>query len=442
MPDNQTDTNTQNNEQRIDALLDATPTVNAETGTVDATAVMSEVLNKLNEAHNVLVALSANPNVDEMCAAIGLSMALDRAGKRATAIYSGATPNALEFLRPEEKFDATADILQDFVIALSKDKADHLRYKLDGDFVKIFITPYKTKLDAEDLEFSYGDYNIDLVLALDVANGTDLDAALREHGRIMHDAVIVNMTTGNPGKFGDIQWSDKRASSVSEMAARLLYELGGNIVENEEATALLTGIIAATNRFSKANTTADTMEVASKLMMSGADQQLIAQNITMEMNNEVLGSLDVPDGEAADATALKIEHDEPENEAKLEEVKPEEVKLEEVKPEEVRPEEVKLEEVKPEEVKPEKVIAPSVDFGATLNDGDKYEKMMTEALKDAENVPDLNYMPMPGDETVPLPPPPPLDMNLGPQPAMQDQVYAPQVADPGAFQIPGGPAGA
>ena len=27
--------------------------------------------------------------------------------------------------------------------------------------------------------------------------------------------------------------------------------------------------------------------------------------------------------------------------------------------------------------------------------------------------------------------------SLGPQPAMQDQVYAPQVNDPGAFKIPG-----
>jgi len=26
---------------------------------------------------------------------------------------------------------------------------------------------------------------------------------------------------------------------------------------------------------------------------------------------------------------------------------------------------------------------------------------------------------------------------LGPQPAMQDQVYTPQAADPSAFQIPG-----
>ena len=270
----------------------------------------TEVAKKIAESQNVLVALSSDPSVDEMAAAIGLSLFLDKLGKRATAIYSGSTPNALEFLKPEDTFESTADTLQDFVIALNKDKADHLRYKLDGDYVKIFITPYKTRIGEDDLEFSYGDFNVDLVLALDVANGIDLDAALREHGRIMHDAVIVNITTGNPGKLGEIEWSDKSASSVSEMIAKLLYNVGGKIkLEKEEATAFLTGIVAATNRFSNAKTTPDTMQIASRLMESGANQQLISQNITPDVDNELYSLLgnNAPKRDS-DPTKLDIEH--------------------------------------------------------------------------------------------------------------------------------------
>lgn len=270
----------------------------------------TEVAKKIAESQNVLVALSSDPSVDEMAAAIGLSIFLDKLGKRATAIYSGSTPNALEFLKPEETFESTADTLQDFVIALNKDKADHLRYKLDGEYVKIFITPYKTRIGEEDLEFSYGDFNVDLVLALDVANGIDLDAALREHGRIMHDAVIVNITTGKPGKLGEIEWSDKSASSVSEMIAKLLYSVSGKVkLEKEEATAFLTGIVAATNRFSNARTTSETMQIASRLMGSGANQQLVSQNITPDVDNElhsILGDSITKSGD--DPTELDIEH--------------------------------------------------------------------------------------------------------------------------------------
>ena len=275
------------------------------------TETPAEVARKIGESHNVLIALSSDPSVDEMAAAIGLSLYLDKLGKRATAIYSGQTPNALQFLKPEETFEASVDTLQDFVIALNKDKADHLRYKLDGDYVKIYITPYKSKIAEEDLEFSYGDYNVDLVLALDVANGVDLDSALREHGRIMHDAVIINITTGNPGKLGEIEWSDKSASSVSEMIAKLLYSVNSKAkIEKEEATAFLTGIVAATNRFSNAGTTPETMKLASRLMESGANQQLVSKNITPDVENEMFGMMSM--GEAvsqdSDPTLLDIEH--------------------------------------------------------------------------------------------------------------------------------------
>lgn len=285
---------------------------------------MKEIASKISDVHNILIALSSDPSVDEIAAAIGLSICLDRVGKRATSIYSGQTPNALEFLKPENTFETTADVLKDFVIALDKDKADHLRYKLDGDYVKIFITPYKSRIDEEDLEFSYGDFNIEFVLALNVANGIDLDDALREHGRVMHDAAVANMTTGNPGKFGDIEWSDKTASSVCEMAAKLLYSIGGkDALTGEEATAFLTGIVSATDHFTNAKTTANALRIASELMKSGADRQLIADNISLDSENMFMfsggGFKDAAEKEGP--ASLTISHDGDDEEPKEKEPK-------------------------------------------------------------------------------------------------------------------------
>lgn len=299
----------------VEPVVPSNPAVAAapEVKVADNTEIQAEVAQKINQAHNVLIALSSDPSVDEMAAAIGLSLFLEKTGKRATAIYSGSTPNALKFLKPEETFEPSVDTLQDFVVALNKEKADHLRYKLDGDFVKIYITPYKSRIGEEDLDFSYGDYNVDLVLALDVANGVDLDSALREHGRIMHDAVIVNITTGNPGKLGEVEWSDKNASSVSEMIAQLLYKTGGDTkIEKEEATAFLTGIVAATNRFANAKTTSETMKLASRLIDSGANQQLVSKNITPDVENEMAGFQGLSGHEQivdTDPTKLDVMHE-------------------------------------------------------------------------------------------------------------------------------------
>lgn len=491
-----------------------------------------DVATKIGEAENILIALSGDPSVDELATAIGLSIYLDKLGKNATAIYSGTTPNALEFLNPDETFESSADALQDFVIALNKEKADHLRYKLDGDYVKVYITPYRSRISEDDLEFSYGDFNIDLVLALDVVNGVDLDAALREHGRIMHDAVVVNITTGNPGRFGEIEWSDKKASSVSEMIAHLLYSVQGEEpLGKEEATAFLTGIVAATNRFSNANTTPETMKIASRLMESGANQQLISKNITPDIDNEMFSLLNMPTTvkKDNDPTKLEVEHEGEEStvdnnihEADSKEVNAtitekestllddlkaaeaslaqagsettpdlsnQPVRLDNEPVESVESLASEMKNISESDLEPAKPIddfssSPSPELPQVSKSFDSSTapaQNPAEALAptvssspEINGVPDINFAAEPSEAVLPPAPAPPIDTDntltpdldtlrsldstvlpssasitsgdddskttdsyLGPQPAMQDQVYRPQASDPGAFKIPG-----
>ena len=246
---------------------------------IDPQQIPEKVAEKIQRGANILIALSKDPNLDEISAAIALAIVLDQQKKHVTAIYSGKTPNALEFLKPEETFEKDTSSLQDFIIALNKTKADHLTYKLDGDYVKIYITPYRGQVKKEDLEYSYGDYNVDLVIVFNVNAGTEIDSALSEYGRIMHDASAINITSGLPGRFADLEWSDPEKSSVCEMVYDLLKELEITELSQEVATALLTGILSATERFSNNRTKPTTMAVASKLMEAGADQQLISANI-------------------------------------------------------------------------------------------------------------------------------------------------------------------
>ena len=280
MQDQQTQNSGQSKDATAVAEEMAAKAEQAVPGMAGAGDVLAQVIEKIKGAENILVTLSRDPAVDEMAGAIGLTMFLDSLQKHATAIYSGRTPDALRFLRPEGTFETNTASLQDFIIALNKEKADHLRYKLEGDFVKIYITPYKTTLSEADLEFSHGDYNVDLVLALAVPSAGDLDAALAEYGRIMHNATTIDITAGAPGRFGEIEWSEPGASSVCEMLTRLIFQMQGEAtLDKEIANALLTGIVAATGRFSNERTNAETMQLASKLMEMGADQQMIASHV-------------------------------------------------------------------------------------------------------------------------------------------------------------------
>ena len=247
-----------------------------------ANKVKQQIVDKIKSSTNILVTVSKDPTVDELSAALGLSVLLNKMEKHATAIFSGVIPPAITFLDPDKVFENSADSLRDFIIALDKEKADHLRYKVDGDVVKIFITPYKTTITDQDLEFSQGDFNVELVLALGVQDQEHLDIALAANGQMLHDVTIATLSAGSKeSQLGSMDWRDVDAGSLCEMVVDISDSLKGDktLLDKQTATALLTGIVAATERFSNNLTSTRVMSMAAQLMAAGADQQLIAAKL-------------------------------------------------------------------------------------------------------------------------------------------------------------------
>lgn len=238
------------------------------------------ITERIKNATNILVTVSRDPSVDALSAALGLTLMLNKLDKHATAVFSGQVPSALEFLKPEKTFENTVDSLRDFIVSLDKEKADRLRYKVENDVVRIFITPYRTVLSEADLDFSQGDFNVDLIIALGVDRKEDLDSAITAHGRILHDATVVTINPNNDkNTLGAVDWSDDKASSLCEMLMSLSEALQSGLLDEQIATALLTGIVAATERFRNTNTTPKVMTMAAQLMAAGANQQLIAAKL-------------------------------------------------------------------------------------------------------------------------------------------------------------------
>lgn len=254
----------------------------------DAGNARQQIVDKIKESSNILVTVSTSPSVDALSAALGLTLMLNKLDKHATSVVSGKMPPAITFLDPEKTFEGTVDSLRDFIIALDKEKADHLRYKVDGDMVKIFITPYRTTISEKDLQFNQGDYNVELVLALGVKDREHLDDALDAHGRILHDAAVATIDAGdNTSSLGSIAWREESASSLCEMLVSLSEAIKGDepALDEQISTALLTGIVAATDRFSNNRTSPKVMTMAAQLMAAGANQQLIAAKL--EDANEI-----------------------------------------------------------------------------------------------------------------------------------------------------------
>ncbi len=281
-----------------------------------------QVIDRLQQANNVLLTVSNNPSVDQLAACIGLSIALNKLGKHATAVFSGAIPSTIEFLQPQDTIEKNTDSLRDFIISLDKAKADKLRYKVEDTVVKIFITPYKTSITDADLEFSQGDFNVDVVLAIGIHDQKDLDQAITAHGRILHDATVVTVNNQEgDNELGTIHWVSTEASSLSEMATLLATGLSADVLDEQIATALLTGIVAETDRFSNDKTTSNTMNISASLMSAGANQQLVASKLEEEQqpepeapeskpsDDEDNASNEQSDARITDDGTLEINHD-------------------------------------------------------------------------------------------------------------------------------------
>jgi hypothetical protein len=280
------------------------------------TAAKQQIVERVKQANNILVTVSKNPSVDQLAACIGVTILLNRMDKHATAVFSGQVPSTLEFLQPQKTIESNTDSLRDFIISLDKAKADKLRYKVEDQFVRIYITPYKTSLSEKDLVFSEGEFNVEVVLALGVKDRADLDAAITQHGRILHNATVisVNSTNDKQANIGQINWQEPTASSLCEMLVSISEAFGAGLIDNQMATAFLTGIVAETERFSNPKTSPKVMTMSAQLMAAGANQQLIVSKLEPpepppESKKPVEPPAPPPEAPPAPSDTLTIPHD-------------------------------------------------------------------------------------------------------------------------------------
>lgn len=226
-----------------------------------------------------MVALSRDPNVDEISAAIGLTMILNKLGKHVTAIYSGETPNTLEFLSLSKLLKKIRTHCKILILHFIRTRPTTFAIKLKATMSKStspLIRPQFLKLI---LSFRRVMINVDLVISIDVENAESFDGALSEYGRIMHDATAVNITTNQAGRFAELEWSDPSESSVCEMIVILSGYLDQTEFDQPTATALLTGIVSPLIALVMPAPPLKLCVVSSRLMQAGADQQLISSNI-------------------------------------------------------------------------------------------------------------------------------------------------------------------
>jgi nanoRNase/pAp phosphatase (c-di-AMP/oligoRNAs hydrolase) len=235
----------------------------------------------VRQAESILIVTGTRPNIDQTASVVALSMILRKLGKKVSALITEQTPQSISFLT-QGQIDRSLTGLRDFVIKVDLHSAevDKLKYTIEDGKLNVHIMPFKGGFQSSDVTFSHGDYHYDLIIAVGVTSRSKLDPFFTANAGLLDSTPLLNLDYHRINEnFGAINLVDTNSATLAEMLVSLSESLENGLIDEPIATALLAGIMAATDRFTGSNTTPKAMTVAAQLMAAGGKQQQIVKAV-------------------------------------------------------------------------------------------------------------------------------------------------------------------
>ncbi len=244
------------------------------------------IIDLIKRSNRILILPSSPPDGDALGSALALYMCLKKLDKEVTVICHDPAPEVFEFLPNIKMIGDKINTTNDFIISLDcrRTKIEEIKTSKDNDKIQIIITPKTGHISEHDISFNQGDISYDLIITVDTAELSQLKEIYESHIELFNRIPVVNIDHHvSNTHFGKINYIDIMASSTTELLFPLIEELAAeekvDLINEDVATLLLTGIITDTGSFQNANTTPRSFEKASELIAYGARQQEIIQFI-------------------------------------------------------------------------------------------------------------------------------------------------------------------
>ncbi|MBD3361138.1 hypothetical protein GF366_05055 [Candidatus Peregrinibacteria bacterium] len=249
-------------------------------------SVQKQIVELINRNEKILILPSSPADGDSLSSGIALYTAFQKLGKDVTVVLKDPVPEIFHFLPNIKNVGDKMVSSNDFIITINaKDREiENIKEEIEDDKINIIITPKKGRFSEEDVVFNKGRIEYDLVITVDCAELTQLGELYENNIELFYQIPIINIDHHvSNTHFGKINYIDIMASSTTELILPLLEELGRvqnkELIDEDIATLLLTGIITDTGSFQNANTTPRSFAKAAQLIAYGARQQEIIQNV-------------------------------------------------------------------------------------------------------------------------------------------------------------------
>lgn len=231
----------------------------------------------------VLVLFNAPDNGDALGSAIALKILLDKQGKQADIACSGfVAPKALSFLPKISEIKPELGHLQKFIIKVdvSKNPVDTVSYDVRDGILSLYLTPKQGLLSKHELRTAQSAFKYDLIITLNTPDLESLGTIFLNNTDLFYRTTIVNIDhQANNERYGHVNYIDLTATSTSEIVYTVIKQFGEQYLDAAAATAILTGMTVATKSFKNPNITPAALQIASALVVSGAEREKIVHHL-------------------------------------------------------------------------------------------------------------------------------------------------------------------
>jgi len=241
-----------------------------------------QALELIGKSKNILLVAHEKPDGDALGSLIALYLVLNKLGKKVTTVVTDSVATQYQFLPKLDKFVNQLNALRDFIISVDcvNATADKLAYNFQDGKLNIVITPKNGNFNPQDVSFAEGSFQFDLLITLDTADWDQLGILYANNVKLFQGAPVINIDHHSTNDYyGTVNLVDLTATATSEILVGLIEALGPSLIDEDVATALLTGIISDTGSFQHSHTTPKSLTIAAQMVGFGARQQEIIKNL-------------------------------------------------------------------------------------------------------------------------------------------------------------------
>jgi len=277
-----------------------------------------QIFNQIEKSSNILIIFSNRQGEDALSSALALFLFLKKSNLKVDIVGEKTKKtNSFSFLPEYSAISNNLFNLRRFIVSvdISQAKVSQIKYSVDNNKLNFIISPLDGWFKPEDVSSRADQFKYDLIITVGISELESLGEIYDKNIEFFYKTTIINIDNqANNESFGQINFIDLNAASRAEIIFYLLKNKGEELIDEDIATCLLSGIIQKTKNFKSSNLTPRTFLASSELISLKARREEIIANLyrsrdikTLKLWGRVLNNLQSENEEKLLITKLKIE---------------------------------------------------------------------------------------------------------------------------------------